>query len=159
MLDVRCTIAEFARRPARAMRSFSEGVGEIMDGCWLERFRILRRCVPGFATSYLVHRRRQAPRRPLRQRRRIFKSHIVHRTSYIGRPRLPPSYIGKRNFPRAAWRRLGLSQLKHHLTGIRWEGKRDHTYDRPRIDMGMTPSSMPYIMKLISGAKDEVNIA
>ena len=98
MLDVRCTIAEFARRPARAMRSFSEGVGEIIDGCWLERFRILRRCVPGFATSYLVHRRRQTPRRPLRQRRRIFKSYIVPRTWADPVCLRRTSYIG------AAWR-------------------------------------------------------
>ena len=50
------------------------------------------------------------------------------------------------------------SQLEHHLTGIRWEGKRDHAYDGPGIDMGMAPSSVPYVMELIPGAKDKVNV-
>ena len=53
MYDVRCTMYDlnYSAPKARAMRSFSEGGGEIMGGRWFERDWIMQSCVPGFATS------------------------------------------------------------------------------------------------------------
>ncbi len=107
MYDVRCTMYDlnYSAPKARAMRSFSEGGGEIMGGRWFERDWIMQSCVPGFATSqalpsasrrfvttsdrrFTIHLpiwlRASAP-----QAREFPKSYIVHRPSYIGRPRLP----------------------------------------------------------------------